>query len=161
MSDYLKSLYIQRQCCQHICCLLYGIFFIQMCLLYFIVSLSLGETDRLCHMKTNPVLTIVYKCVTATFFDKVVKKIKKRYNSISKKPNFEEYSSHTFKSSPMWFKVIITSPTILQSDYVNINTDTHVLHRGWEGSDTLISNDEWLWMVAQRPSIFSQLQNGS
>ena len=26
------------------------------------------------------------------------------------------------------------------------------IFRGWEGSDTLISNDEWLWMVAQRPS---------
>ena len=24
--------------------------------------------------------------------------------------------------------------------------------RGWEDSDTLISNDEWLWMVARRPS---------
>ena len=26
------------------------------------------------------------------------------------------------------------------------------IFRGWEGSDTLISNYEWLWMVAQRPS---------
>ena len=41
--------------------------FIQMCLLYFNVSLSLGETGRACHMKTSPVLTIVCKCVTAMF----------------------------------------------------------------------------------------------
>ena len=26
------------------------------------------------------------------------------------------------------------------------------IFRGWEGSDTLISNDGWLWMVARRPS---------
>ena len=61
----------------------------------------------------------------------------------------------------MWFNSSKSSLQALPifSSVMSISQQIHTyphkfpsIFRGWEGSDTLISNDERLWMVARRPS---------
>ena len=60
-----------------------------------------------------------------------------------------------FNRSSHHYKPYQSSVWLCQSISQQIHNYPHEfpsIFRGWEGSDTLISNDEWLWMVARRPS---------